>query len=187
MSYSFKDLMKKAEESGDVPVGWYDVKVIKSEAVKASSGVDMIDTTYEVTEGEYETRFIFDHHPFPGDKAGSWQVAQFLKALDAMGADEDFLLNDPSPEKIASYILDNRLRVKVEKQKKGDYKGRIQVADYAKAGTSSKNALGLTKTEEQPEMSVNDTSNEEEVPVPVASGESAQPQEGNSKPKPPWA
>lgn len=55
------DLANVASEFEALPEGQYLSKIVSAELTKASTGKDMIKVTWEVVDGEYEGRKLFDN------------------------------------------------------------------------------------------------------------------------------
>ena len=76
-----------------LPVGKYRVIVTKAEAVKASTGADMIKATFEVMEGQFKGRNLFNNFVLSTEKP--FALAMFFKNLAAFGLDGNFFAQNP--------------------------------------------------------------------------------------------
>jgi hypothetical protein len=90
ISTKWTTLKKQAEDATKaLPDDWYDVTVVKADAVKAqSSGADMIKMTFKVTSGPHENRLLWTNFVLTPDS--QFAMGLWFARLGAFGLDDAF-------------------------------------------------------------------------------------------------
>lgn len=107
-------LKEQAEESAGtvLPEGEYDIKVVSSEATKASTGSPMIKLTCDVTSGPFATKRLWTNIVLKSDSPGAMRMS--LKKLAGLGLSREWLAeNNPSVDMIASALSGKTATAKV--------------------------------------------------------------------------
>ena len=97
-----------------IPDGDYDVKVIDAQAMKASTGKLMFKVKFEITSGPHAPRKVFNNLVLSDDNPMA--LAIFFRNLEALGVNEAFLAQNPSPDQIASAMSNRTCRVTLGKR-----------------------------------------------------------------------
>lgn len=138
---SWNSLKKTAEDATrPLPADWYDITVTKAEAVKASTGADMIRCTFRVNSGPAESRTLFTNFVFSPDSAFAMSI--FFRNMAAFGIGDDFFNQMTSSgmsveagmQLIAQTLLNQQARVEVGTR---NWQGqdRNECARFAPAGS----------------------------------------------------
>jgi hypothetical protein len=95
-----------------LPIGDYDVEVVKAEATTSSNGKPMIKTTMRVVSGPYEKRPIINN--FVMSLENPQAVAIFFRHMKCFGLTEDFFASmgaQGSLDSVASALVNRRARL----------------------------------------------------------------------------
>lgn len=115
-----------------IPKGNYPAIVDELEFTESSSGNPMIAVTYQITEGEFEGRKLFDYWVLAG-KGAEFGLGKVKKFLTRVTPEVDLTAFNPQSFADEGIAIGRELvvSVKIQTQKKGEYKGekRNQVAD----------------------------------------------------------
>lgn len=115
-----------------IPKGNYPAVVDELEFTESSSGNPMIASKYKITEGEFEGRVLFDYWVLAG-KGAEFGLGKLKKFLTRVTPEVDLGAFNPEAfaEEGTAIGRELTIAVKIQTQKKGEYKGekRNQVAD----------------------------------------------------------
>jgi hypothetical protein len=112
----------EADEDLPLPVGKYDVQIVKAEAVKASTGSDMIKIQCSVTTGPYKGRMLFTNIVLKLDSTNTMKFA--LRKLKGLGISRDWLLQTGAqPPQIAGALAGKTASADVEQR---EYQGEMR-------------------------------------------------------------
>ena len=130
------------EESGFelLPKGNYPAIVDELEFTESSTGNPMFAAKFKVTEGEFEGRVLFDYWVL-GGKGAEFGLGKLKKFLTRVVPETNLSAFNPQSFADEGTAIGRELTVsvKIQTQKKGDYKGekRNQVADILAPSTGS--------------------------------------------------
>lgn len=123
-----------------LPKGNYPCIVDELEFTESSSGNPMIAAKFKVTEGEFEGRVLFDYWVLGGNGA-EFGLGKLKKFLTRVTPEVDLGAFNPQSFCEDGTAIGRELvaSVKIQTQKKGEYKGekRNQVADILAPSTGS--------------------------------------------------
>lgn len=137
--FNLNDVDDKVGGFEPLPKGTYNAIVEEMEFKESKSGNPMIAVKYTVTDEEYENRVLFDYWVLSGN-GSEFGLAKLKKFLVRICPEVD--LGSFNPESFCDEgIAINKevaLKVKVQTQKKGDYKGekRNQVTEVVAPETN---------------------------------------------------
>lgn len=97
-----------------IPDGDYDVKVIDAQAMKASTGKLMFKIKFEITSGPHSPRKVYNNLVLSDDNPMA--LAIFFRNLEALGVNDAFLAQNPTPDQIASAMSNRTCRVTLGKR-----------------------------------------------------------------------
>ena len=110
--FSFSELLQQSKGQLDlVPDGDYNVKIIAADATKASTGALMFKVKVEITDGPNIKRRIPTNLVVSTDNPMA--LAIFFRNMENVGLDANFFAQNPTPEQVASAMLNRPARVKV--------------------------------------------------------------------------
>lgn len=107
-------LQEQADESAAsvLPEGDYDIKVVNSEATRASTGSPMIKLTCDVTSGPFATKRLWTNIVLKSDSPGAMRIS--LKKMAGLGLSREWLAeNNPSVDMIATALAGKTAVAKV--------------------------------------------------------------------------
>lgn len=89
--------------TGAAPDGPYDVRIVKAEATRASTGSPMIKLSCEITTGPYASKMVWTNLVFKTDSATTMRMV--LQNLSALGVSREWIAsNNPPLTTIASEL-----------------------------------------------------------------------------------
>lgn len=134
-----KILDEQAKDPGfaPVPAGKYPVRVEKAEAVKASTGNDMINITLVIEGGPYDTKKVFTRIVFALTSSTAMRFT--LRKLAALGVTREVIAaQKPSVEQIASMLVGAKVEAEVEvRPATPEYDASNDVKSFRKLGESN--------------------------------------------------
>jgi len=110
-SFSFKTLLKNAEDFTALPAGDYNCFVETAEAVTASTGKPMIKVTYRVEDGPKKGKKVFNNFVISVDNGQA--LGFFFRNMAAHGLARSWFENDPSMELVAQNLVGKRVRLRL--------------------------------------------------------------------------
>lgn len=115
-----------------IPRGKYPAVVNEFEFTESSSGNPMIAVQFKITEGEFEGRVLFDYWVLAG-KGAEFGLGKLKKFLTRVCPEVDISAFNPEAFAESGDAIGREciVSVRIQTQKKGEYKGekRNQVAD----------------------------------------------------------
>ena len=132
---NWKDLMQASGGSFEpLPVGDYEVKVIKAEAASTSTGKLMYKMTMDVVSGPHTNRKVWTNQTLSPENPNA--LAMFFNAMGALGLDADFFNTNPSPDAVAQALV-GRYAVVSLKQREWNGSMRNEVTAIKKSNRAS--------------------------------------------------
>jgi len=119
-----KDLLAQASEAGGfeaLPAGEYHVQVEEASAKTAKTGNLMIVAEFRVVAGPYKKRKLWNNFVFAASNPNA--LAMTFRQLAILGADNEFMQGDPTPDQIAQKIKGARATAKVSQR---EWKGETR-------------------------------------------------------------
>jgi hypothetical protein len=95
-----------------VPEGEHNVKIVDAEATKASTGSLMFKVKAEITEGASVKRRLFGN--LVVSEENPMALAIFFRNMEAIGLNANFFAADPTPDQVASAMMNRTARVTVK-------------------------------------------------------------------------
>lgn len=110
---SFSDLLKAAEDAGfsNCPPGTYDARVVEGTAKQTSAGKDMIVVKFEILGGPHGGRKVPNNFVISPENANA--LGFFFRHMRAMGLDNAYFSQNPSPQKVAADLVGKTCRIEV--------------------------------------------------------------------------
>lgn len=106
------ELLNQAKGQLDlVPDGDYNVKIIDAQATNATTGARMFKVKVEITEGPNVKRRVSTNLVVSPENPMA--LAIFFRNMENIGIGADFFAQNPSPDAVASVMLNRPARVKI--------------------------------------------------------------------------
>jgi hypothetical protein len=109
----FSDLLKAAEDAGfsNCPPGTYDVRVVEGVAKTTSAGKDMLVVKFEIIGGPHGGRKVSNNFVISPENANA--LGFFFRHMRAMGLDNAYFSQNPTPQKVAADLVGKTCRIEV--------------------------------------------------------------------------
>lgn len=122
--FNLNDVEDVSSDFEVLPKGDYQAIVDELEFTESAAGAPMIKVVYQITEGEYADRKLFDYWVLAG-KGAEFGLAKLKKFLVRICPEVNMAAFNPAvfAEEAVAVGKDVTLKVKIQTVKKGEYKG----------------------------------------------------------------
>lgn len=125
---------EKSSNFQSLPEDWYKVKATEPKVTTSTSGNPMITIAWQVTEGDYENRKVFDNLVFSTNSL--WKIKKVLEAVKSPLANQSARIQD-----VAEALKDQELRIYLLPDVKQDGSPTNKIKNYAGISETSDNSL----------------------------------------------
>lgn len=108
---NWNTLIGESKTGGVLPDGSYDVIVVDATAATSSTGKPMFKLKFRVTSGPQRDKQLLTQLTLSAENATALRI--FFRHMAALGLDETFFTEQPTPEDVASALLNRGATVEV--------------------------------------------------------------------------